>query len=187
MYAYHNGIAPLKIDNPELSQLEKLDILGLQATLESIQVIFGWQIQLIMPTESEATYNKICKNEANHVCSHNFLCLQCVPVWNSGTVVLVLICSLFLVWMNNASQTCFKFDTNKSSVDTNKSSKSSSFDQLTNYCYQKKKVTENSVANSLAAWPTFDQLSWKLEDIGGVQCPHTPHQHITDLTWPKPM
>ena len=44
------------------------------------------------------------------------------------------------------------------------------FDQLTNYCYLKK-VTENTVANSFAAWLTFDQLSGKLKfflDGGGA-------------------
>ena len=40
-------------------------------------------------------------------------------------------------------------------------------DQLANYCCYKK-VTENTVANSLAAWLPFDQLSCKFENIRGA-------------------
>ena len=32
----------------------------------------------------------------------------------------------------------------------------------------KKKIAENTVANSLAAWLPFDQLSCKFENIGGA-------------------
>ena len=34
-----------------------------------------------------------------------------------------------------------------------------------------KKVTDETVTNPLAAWLTFDQLSCKFENIGGVRCP----------------
>ena len=51
-----------------------------------------------------------------------------------------------------------------------------SFNQLANCCYQKK-VTENTVANSLAACLTFDQLSCKFENIGGLGAPMPPSAH----------
>ena len=40
------------------------------------------------------------------------------------------------------------------------------FGQLTNYIYLKK-VTENTVGNSLAAWLTFDELSCKFDTTRG--------------------
>ena len=46
------------------------------------------------------------------------------------------------------------------------------FDQLTNYCYEKK-VLENTVANPLAAWLTFKHLSCKFENMGSVMPPST--------------
>ena len=48
------------------------------------------------------------------------------------------------------------------------------FDQLTNYCYFKN-VTENTVANSIAAWLPIYQLSCKFENIGE---PTSPSRHI---------
>ena len=45
----------------------------------------------------------------------------------------------------------------------------------------KKKVTENTVASSLAAWLTFDQLSCKFENIGGCDTPTPPHWHIPGI------
>ena len=47
------------------------------------------------------------------------------------------------------------------------------FDQLINYC-DEKRVTENTVTNSPAAWLTFDQISCILEDIGGAMPPTHP-------------
>ena len=43
---------------------------------------------------------------------------------------------------------------------------------------RKKKVTENTIANSLAAWLPFDQLSCKFDNIRGVRRPHTPNRHV---------
>ena len=49
------------------------------------------------------------------------------------------------------------------------------FDQLTDYCHSKKhKITEITVANSLAAWLPFDQLFCKFENIGGRDAPYAP-------------
>ena len=50
------------------------------------------------------------------------------------------------------------------------------FNHLTNYCYLKK-ITENTMANSLAALLTFDQLSCNFEDIGDVSPPR-PHPQM---------
>ena len=41
------------------------------------------------------------------------------------------------------------------------------FHHLTNYCYNKKIVTGNTVANSLAVWLTFYQISCILDNIWG--------------------
>ena len=38
----------------------------------------------------------------------------------------------------------------------------------------KEKVTETTVANSLAVWLTFDQLFYKFESIGCGVTPHAP-------------
>ena len=48
------------------------------------------------------------------------------------------------------------------------------FDNLANHCCQKK-VKENTVTISLAAWPTFDQFSCIFENIGR-------HRQITDYS-----
>ena len=53
------------------------------------------------------------------------------------------------------------------------------FDQLTNYC-QGKKFPENTVANSLAVWLTFEQHSCKFENIGGGRDAPRPHLQIPD-------
>ena len=57
-------------------------------------------------------------------------------------------------------------------------------DQLTNYCYYsvtKKRVTEYTVANSLAAWLTFlTNFLANLKILGGTTPPR-PHRHIPAL------
>ena len=43
------------------------------------------------------------------------------------------------------------------------------------------KVTENNLANSLADLLTLDQLSCKVENIGGPDAPTPSHRHIPSL------
>ena len=53
-------------------------------------------------------------------------------------------------------------------------------EQLTNNCYFKKMVAENTITNSLAPWLPFDQFSCKFENIvGGRDASYDPNRHIS--------